>query len=211
MGIDNKKDEVKEAIDCNLLILSGGVFKNYGKDEYIFQEGQLPHFYHQVVEGKVKMLNETDDGKNFIQGFFSKGQSFGEPPIFGDYEYPASAIAEQPSVIIRLSISSFKQLLKENFDVHWNITRLLSQRLKKKSVALKDFSCRTPEQRILTLLTNFKKEKLKENAEAKKIKIEYTRKQVADMTGLRVETVIRVMRSLFEKNLLTIEKGKVYY
>jgi len=45
----------------------------------------------------------------------------------------------------------------------------------------------------------------------KQARIDYTRKQIADMTGLRVETVIRVMRNLYEKKMLTIRKGKVYY
>ncbi len=119
----NINEKRAEIIDSNLLILWGGVFKNYDKDEYIFKEGHRPHFYHQIIEGKIKMVNETDDGKDFIQGFFLQSESFGEPPIFEGGEYPASAIAVQPSVIIRLSIPSFTRLLKENFDVHWNITK----------------------------------------------------------------------------------------
>ena len=202
---------INEAIDTNLLILCGGVFKNYDKGEYIFHEGQHPHFYYQVVEGKIKMVNETEEGKDFIQGFFSPGQSFGEPPIFINDVYPASALAEQPSVVIRLNIPSFIQLLKDNFDAHWNISKLLSYRLRRKSNALKEISCHTPEQRILSLLSNFKREMLEDDATDAKIKIEYTRQQIADMTGLRVETVIRVMRSLYDKNILTIEKGKVFY
>jgi CRP/FNR family cyclic AMP-dependent transcriptional regulator len=201
----------KETIDVNLLILCGGVYKNYDKDEYIFHEGQQPHFYYQVVEGKIKMVNETEKGKDFIQGFFSAGESFGEPPIFINDVYPASAIAKQPSVVIRLSIPSFIQLLKDNFDAHWNISQLLSNRLKRKANALKEISCHTPEHRILSLLSNFKKELLKDDLINKKVKIEYTRQQIADMTGLRVETVIRVMRNLSDKNILTIEKGKVFY
>ena len=103
---DIEEDEkVDEIIDSNLLILSGGVFKNYNKGEYIFKEGQQPHFYHQIIKGKVRMVNELDDGKEFIQGFFSAGQSFGEPPIFTGNNYPASAIVVEPSIIIRIKSS----------------------------------------------------------------------------------------------------------
>lgn len=208
----NERDqEVREAIDTNLLILWGGVFKNYDKDEYIFREGQMPHFYHQVIEGKVSMVNETDEGKDFIQGFFSAGQSFGEPPIFDNGEYPASAVAVQATVVIRLNIPTFIQLLKENFDVHWSVTKLLAQRIKNKANTLKEISCHNPEHRILSLLSSFRKEKLNGEAPGKRIKIDYTRQQIADMSGLRVETVIRSMRNLFDKNILTIEKGKVFY
>jgi len=90
------------------------------------------------------MVNETDEGKNFIQGFFSGGQSFGEPPIFDGEKYPSSAIADQRSVIIRLNIPSFIQLLKENFDVHWNITQMLAQRIRAKAFILKEISTNSP-------------------------------------------------------------------
>lgn len=211
MFMNKGEGQNKEAIDEDLLILSGAVYKNYDKDEYIFQEGQHPHFYYQVIEGKVKMVNETEEGKNFIQGFFGAGESFGEPPLFTGEPYPAAAIAEQPSIVIRLSIPSFVQMLKDNFDVHWNLTKTLAKRLRRKAISLKDISCYTPEQRILSLLSNFKKETLPNNGVNNKVRIDYTRQQIADMTGLRVETVIRVMRNLFDKNLLTIEKGKVFY
>ncbi len=41
-----------------------------------------------------------------------------------------------------------------------------------------------------------------------KIKIDLTRQQIANMTGLRVETVIRTIRSLHDTGQLTIERGK---
>lgn len=206
--INEKRAEI---IDAGLLILFGGVFKTYDKDEYIFKEGNRPHFYHQIVDGKIKMVNEMDDAKDFIQDFFSQGESFGEPLIFAGGEYPASAKAVQDSVIIRLNIPSFIQLLRENFDVHWKITKLLSERIKRKSTALKEISFHPPEHRILSVLNNFKKEKLNDSSSGEKVKIDYTRKQIADMTGLRVETVIRVMRNLYNKKIVTIERGKVFY
>jgi CRP/FNR family transcriptional regulator, cyclic AMP receptor protein len=205
----NQIEDIIETVDSNMLIVWGGVFKNYDKDEYIFQEGQHPHFYHQVVEGRVKMLNESDDGKEFIQGFFTAGQSFGEPPIFDESEYPASAKTDMPSVIIRLHIATFMQMLKDNFDIHLNITTLLAHRLKNKANNLKEISCHNPEHRILSILNNYKKDNHYNSAG--KAKIEFTRQEIADMSGLRVETVIRAMRTLHDKKKLTIEHGKVFY
>jgi CRP-like cAMP-binding protein len=40
--------------------------------------------------------------------------------------------------------------------------------------------------------------------------VELTRQQIADMTGLRVETVIRSIRHMQDKGALVIDKGKVY-
>ncbi|MCY7421746.1 MAG: Crp/Fnr family transcriptional regulator [Chitinophagaceae bacterium] len=201
-----------EAIDSSLLILFGGAFKSFYKKEYIFKEGDHPHFYHQVVEGKIKTVTDNNDGKEFIQGFFSAGQSFGEPSIFSNEVYSSSAIAVQPGIVIRLSVGAFMQMLKENFEVHIKLTRLLCQRLTSNSTNLNEMSCHSSEHRILSLLDTIKSEKNKlPGYKVIRLKIDYTRQQIAEMTGLRVETVIRVLRNLFDKNILTIEKGKVFY
>ena len=199
-----------EMIDSNLLLVWGGAFKHCGRDELIFTEGQLPHFYHQVHEGKVKMFNAAEEGKEFIQGFFIAGQSFGEPPIFAKEKYPASAIALEPSVLIRLHIDTFKQLLKENFDIHYKVTCMMSQRVLNKTNNLKEISCHNPEHRILSILDTYKKDHYSVVG-GRKIKINFTRQEIADMSGLRVETVIRAMRHMHDEQLIVIEKGKVYY
>lgn len=41
-------------------------------------------------------------------------------------------------------------------------------------------------------------------------KLLLTRQQLANMTGLRVETVIRTIKDLEEKKIVSIQKGKVY-
>jgi len=202
---------VEEFISVDLLTVFGGVHKNYTKDEYIFHEDEHSHFYYQIISGKVKMVSEAEDGKEFIQGFFGPGQSFGEPPIFDEGVYPASAKAEEDSVIIRLAVDSFIHMLKQHFDIHWKITKLLAHRIKHKAVTLKEISCHTPEHRILNLLDNYKKELKNKSPFIPKVKVDFTRQEIADMCGLRVETVIRVIRQMHEKDMLVIKRGKVYY
>jgi CRP-like cAMP-binding protein len=65
-----------------------------------------------------------------------------------------------------------------------------------------------PEHSISALLNYFKE--TKKNICTKCNMVKLTRQQIADMTGLRVETVIRTIRSMHEKGDLHIKKGKVY-
>ena len=97
-------------IDTDILITWGAVYKKYHKHENIFEEGTHPKYYHQIVEGDVKLYNTNEEGKEFIQGMFKVGESFGEPPLFIDEIYPSSAIACHESVIIRLHKDHFLKL-----------------------------------------------------------------------------------------------------
>lgn len=193
----------------DLLITWGGIFRKYQKDQTIFYEGDDAMFYYEVFEGSVKLVNINEDGKEFIQGIFNPGESFGEPVLLLDETYPASAVANEDCVLIRITSKNFIHLLKEYPDIHLSFTRVLAKRLYNKSLMSKEISSYGPAHRVQTLLQILKKDVSPVNAD--KLKVDLSRQQIADMTGLRVETVIRCMKKMQEKGVLNIEKGKVYF
>ena len=195
-------------IDIDILLALGAVYKKVAAGEVIFREGNTACFYHQLVSGSVRWVNIDDDGKEFIQNLIEPGECFGEMPLFDEEPFAATAIAETDSVIIRLHSSSFHQLIMERPDIHFAFSKMMSQRLRYKFLLLKELSKHDPEHSIITLL-HYLKEK-KKSICGKCNKVNLTRQQIANMTGLRVETVIRAMRHLHDKGQLLIEKGKVY-
>lgn len=195
-------------IDIDMLLAWGAAYKKVGAGEMIFQEGSQSSFYYQLVSGKVRWVNINDEGKEFIQTIIEPGECFGEFPLFDDQAFAASAIADEDSVIIRLHKVTFHQLIKENPEIHLAFTRLLTERLRFKFLILKELATHNPENSISTLLSYFKEHK--KNICTKCNRLKLTRQQIADMTGLRVETVIRTMRNMHSLGLLRIDKGKVY-
>ena len=195
-------------IDIDTLLAWGAAYKKSAAGEIIFKEGTQSSFYYQLVSGSVRWVNINDDGKEFIQVMIEPGECFGELALFDDECFAASAIADTDAVIIRLHRSSFKQLIKENPELHFEFTRLLTQRLRFKFLILKELANHNPENSISTLLTYFKQ--THKNICTKCNRLKLTRQQIADMTGLRVETVIRTMKLMQLKGELQITKGKVY-
>ena len=195
-------------IDIDLLLAWGAAYKKVSAGEMIFREGGNCSFYYQLVSGKVRWVNINDEGREFIQTIIEPGECFGELPLFDDEPYAASAIADDDSVIIRLHKITFLQLIKENPEIHFAFSKLLTQRLRFKFLVLKELATHNPESSISTLLSYFKEHE--KNICTKCNRLKLTRQQIADMTGLRVETVIRTMRNMHSMGLLRIDKGKVY-
>ncbi len=196
-------------IDINILLAWGAVYKKLGRGEVIFSEGSECSYYNQLVSGIVKWVNIDDDGKEYIQTMIEPGECFGELPLFDDGLYAASAIAEEDVVLIRLRKNTFLQLIKEHNVIHFAFTKLLAKRVRFKFLLLKSIAYHAPEVRISTLLSYLKKEHKNFCANCNQLKL--TRQQIADMTGLRVETVIRSMRNMHDKGDIVIERGKVFY
>lgn len=195
-------------VDLNLLFEFGGERRKVEKNEIIFEEGTFPAFYYQIIEGEIKMNNFTEDGKEFIQNIFTEGQSFGEPPLFIDEPYPANAMAIGPSVLVQIPKNSFYTLLNEYPEVSLAINKSLARRLYYKSVMAPEISSQDPQKRLLTLM-DYLKAHYGEDPKADYV-IPMTRQQLADLTGLRVETVIRTIKQLEKDGELRIIQRKIY-
>jgi CRP-like cAMP-binding protein len=195
-------------IDEDILLTWGATYKKVSRDEIIFQEGSQGFFYHQLVKGKVKWVNIDDHGKEFIQCIIGEGESFGELPLLDDGPYVATSIALEDSVVLRLRKETFLQLLRENPKIHFRFTRLMTERLRLKFIFLKELSNQDPERKVITILNHYKEDG--DSCFPGRHRINLTRQQIANMTGLRVETVIRTIKSLEEEGKLVIEKGKVF-
>lgn len=184
----------------------GGSLKHYSKNRTVFNEGERADFYYQIKSGKVKMFNLTEQGKEFVQGFFEIGQSFGEPPLFGAFKYPASALTLTDTEVYVLPKTSFFRLLKTHPDIHLKFTKLICKRMIYKAKIAREMSIYPPEHRILTLLHHLKGSSISDSS----FEVPLTRQQISDLTGLRVETVIKAIKKLEKSDALAIIDRKVF-
>lgn len=180
------------------------------KDQVLFHEGDKATDYYQVQEGSVKMFIASPDGQEFIQGIFGPGESFGEPALIGKFPYPGSARAIEPCKVWKLSEDYFFQMLKENFQLHLNLTKVLCKRLRYKSMVLAEISSHDPDHRIYSLLQYYR-DKNTQPGDPTPIRIPFTRQQIADMSGLRVETVIRTVKRMEKEGKLVLEGHKIVF
>lgn len=193
----------------DLLFSSGADVKIYEPNEIIFREGEFPLYYFQIMEGKVKLNNYNEDGKEFIQNILSDGQSFGESLLFIDRPYPMNAVAISASKIIRLPSSHFLKLIQQNPEISFNIYQCLADRMYYKYIMLYSLSFQNPEAKLKLFMDYLKS--YQDDKTPYSFQIPLTRQQLASLTGLRVETVIRVIKNMEKNKALKIQNRKIYY
>lgn len=190
----------------DLFIKYGAVQKLYKKNEAIFNENDRAVFFFMVVEGSIRMFNRNEEGKEFIQGDFTSGQSFGEPPLFVNGKYPTTATCIKDTTVLKLSRDNFFVLLEENPNLQMLFLKILSKRIIGKAKSSKDIINQNTKQKILSFLNDQKDTETNE-----KNLIPYTRQEIANFTGLRVETVIRVCSKLKREKIIDIIEHKIYF
>ncbi len=196
-------------IDTDLLYTWGAVAKKVPKHAVIFFENDRPLSYYQILEGTVKMSYTNEDGKDLTIGIFNEGNSFGEPPLFIEQPYPASAEAQTDCVILKLSKTNFFSLLEENPEIQSRVLKLFAWKIYNKIVFSKNIINHKPEYRIQYFLDNLKRQH--NSKPSQKMKIPYTRQEIADFTGLRVETVIRTISLMNKNKKIEIIDHKLFY
>jgi CRP/FNR family cyclic AMP-dependent transcriptional regulator len=196
-------------IDTNLLLAKGASYKKLISGEILFAEGEHCEYYYQVVKGQVRWVNYNKEGDEYLQTVVEKGESIGELPLFDGGVYAATAIANKTSLVLRLTKKAFDELLTEKPQIHFAFSKLLTERLRFKFFLLKEIANHDSEKIIAALLSYLHEKKDHVCSICSQVRL--NRRQLSEMTGLRVETVIRVMRHLNEKGIIQIHNRKAYY
>ncbi|MCC3214508.1 Crp/Fnr family transcriptional regulator [Chryseobacterium sp. X308] len=196
-------------IDQEILYSFGGEKVIYKAKEFIFKEGDYSQYYFQIISGKVKLNIFTENGKEFIHNILGKNQSFGDPLLFIEKVYPTNAISLQTTEIIRMPKDNFMQMLKSNPDISLDMNMCLSQRLYYNNLMVRNLALADPIQRLQGVMDYLKSYHDGDCQHC--FPIELTRQQIADLTGLRVETVIRTIKKMVNNKIIKLEGRRILY
>lgn len=196
-------------IEPELLYSYGAEKKSYKQKEIIYREGDHAAYYYQIIKGKVKLNSYDEGGKEFIHNIIGENQSFGDSLIFLEKIYVMNAICLTDAEVIRLPKNNFIELLENNPKISLELNACLSQRLYFKAIMLQNMSSQNPMIRLEGLL-NYLKSYHDGDCE-QCFPVELTRQQIANLTGLRVETVIRNLKKMEKQGKLKIKDRKILY
>ena len=196
-------------IEQDILREFGGENIRYIRKEFIFKEGDHSLYYFQIVSGKVKLNTFNENGKEFILNILGKNQSFGDPLLFIDRLYPTNAVSLETTEVIRMPKNNFLQMLEKNPDISLEMNACLSQRLYYNSLMVRNMASQDPIQRLQGLMDYLKS--YYEGDCQQCFPVELTRQQIADLTGLRVETVIRTVKKMVNNKTIRLDGRRILY
>jgi len=183
------------------------IVKHIKRGQNIFTEGAFPAGIYFVKKGKIKKFKTLDSGKEQIIYLCNEGEMIGYAAFLGEERYQDSAAAITDSSIGYIS----KERLVRLMDKHPELTNLLVKKLSHEFGVMVNFIAtftkKSVRERVaLTLLIlneNFRQNKDENN----QILIDLTRDDFANIVGIAVETLVRIL-SEFEKEGYIRKKGR---
>jgi CRP-like cAMP-binding protein len=179
------------------------------RGDAVFLEGEEASAFHVLAEGRVKLVRETEDGREVILRLIQVGEVFGGAGIWGEPHYPASAFAQEDSVDLQLSTSDFTTLLQAHPEIALAIIRLLAGRLRDAEARIRDLQTAQVEQRIANVLLRLANKTGVKTAEGIKIGVPLTRQELAELAGTTLSTASRTLSAWHQRGIIQAGRERV--
>jgi len=183
-----------------------GTRKIFSANELIFSEAEEATFLPIVLTGRVKMVRYPEVGKEVILGIFQSGEMFAMPPALDGKRFPATAVAIEDSQLLMLPRQDFLDLMGSSSEFSSIVMGRMCGILRDRADTVQILATPSAEHRVASVLLRLAGE-IKDD-EVKKIS--HRRQDIAEMSGLSLETTIRVIRKLEDKGYLKIIRGRIF-
>ena len=98
--------------DREEIIKKSGGTATFKKGKQLFLEGDIANYFYIVLEGRIQISRQSIEGKKVVLKDMLQGDSFAEIILFEENKYPATATAEEDSIVLRLDKKQFRKHLE---------------------------------------------------------------------------------------------------
>ncbi len=190
------------------LVTANNRFMEYGfhAGQTIYSSGAPAERLYVVATGKIKLLRHTMAGNDVLLELLGPGEFFGSLTALGNEEYPDTACAQTDCCVLAVAADAFLEILREHPPVALAVLAAVTERLHFAQDTLRQWSAQPAESRIAATLLRLA-DRLGEEKDGRiLIQTPLSRQDLAEMSGVTLETASRVVAQLRKAG--TIDSGR---
>ena len=180
------------------------VRRSFAKNTVILSEGDSSDSLYVILQGKVKVYLNDEQGKEAIINYQGAGEYFGELALIDDSERSASVMTVEKSDFAVISKAAFHSVLEKNPQIAIHLLKDLARRIRAltdevKSLALSDVYgrlCKT----LLSLAIDSDGTLVVEGP--------ITQQELANRIGASREMVCRIIKDLVVGGYISLEQNR---
>ena len=181
----------------------------YRAREYVFTEGEPAAWYCVVRTGHVKILRTSREGKDVVLDLLGPGEIFGGVAVIERRPYPASAVASEASVVLKIPAEPMIAVAERYPAVIREMALMIGRRLRDAHDSVKALAVDPVEARLAATLLRLAGREGVPAGRGVRLPYHLTRQSLADMSGTTVETAIRILGRWSKEGLLQEDDGLV--
>ncbi|MFK7808824.1 MAG: Crp/Fnr family transcriptional regulator [Saprospiraceae bacterium] len=183
--------------------------KIFKKGEYIYMPEETSDKMFFLTEGRVKIGNYSDSGKEITKAILSKGEVFGELSLIGEEKRRDFAMAMEDTSACTVSVEEMKSLMKEHSSLNLFMMRIMGSRVLDMEQRLESLVFKDSRTRIVEFLKDLADRRGQRVGYEMLIRKFLTHQEIANMTATSRQTVTTVLNELRNKNILTFNRKRL--
>jgi CRP/FNR family transcriptional regulator len=185
------------------------VERRLAREEMLFVAGEEARGLYVVVSGAVRAFRAGADGREQVIHTERAGATLAEVPVFDNGTYPATAVADEDSVILFIAKEDVRKVCREQPGIALAALELLAGRLRRHAELVEALSLRAVGQRLARLLLKEARERGERSAGGTSFDIIATNGQIAARVGTVTEVVSRALARLHQDGLILLDNRRV--
>lgn len=179
------------------------------RDGFVFLEGTRADAVNLLATGQIKVIRETEDGREVILRLIHPGEIFGGAGGWGEPEYPASAVALEDAVVLQVPAADFSELVEQHPDFALAVIRELGTRLREAEARIRDLQTERAERRIARALLRIAGKTGRRTEVGVEVGIPLSRQDLAELAGTTLSTASRTLSAWDRRGLIIAGRERV--
>jgi CRP-like cAMP-binding protein len=184
----------------------------YKPRQVVFHEGAPANGLYVLCQGTVKLYRSDRFGRDFIIDIATAGALLGEIGLDDDETYSASAEALTESQLSFLSRERLARFIERHPKTAVRLVATLSKALAGARRKAGELALKRADARLADLLLRVADDTRRGGVARKgptRIRLAYSRRELAEMIGVSTETAIRLLGKLKRNRVIDTEDGEI--
>jgi len=175
------------------------------RGEVVFLKGLPATDLSLLATGRIKVVRETEDGREVILRQIRPGDIFGGAGGWGESVYPASALAQEEALVLQLPAAEFQHLLSSHVEFAVAVIHELGLRLREAEARIRDLQAESAECRLAHAVLRLAQKQERGGPPT----LTLTRQDLAELSGTTVATASRTVRAWHNQGLVDAGRERV--
>ena len=189
-------------------LADAAVVRRIPAGKVIFSQGDPGGTCHNLIEGRVKILQTNPDGSQAVLRFIGPGEAFGTVAALMGKPFPADAVAVVDSVEAVWPVQTFRELIRRSPELGLSAGATAGSRLMDLQQRMRELTGERVEQRIARALLRLAEDG-RESDQGVEVDFPITRQELAELTGSTLFTVSRILSAWGEAGLTASRRRRI--
>ncbi len=175
--------------------------------EVLVRKGDEGRELYGVMSGKLRILGDSEDGKEIVFSLMNPGDVIGEIALLDSYPRSATAEALEPCELLTLRWRDLKPFLEKHPAVALNLAVVLAGRVRRLSELMEDTLFLSLPSRLAKKLIGLAQTYGRETPKGVLIELRLPQHELGELVGATRESINKQMRAWTAEGLVQFNRG----